>query len=330
MHPEHRWRHYRLNGDRHTPSGLEIVSVTTALNVLNKPMLVDWAANVDTEGALDLARWGSPWRRCKKCKGVTLSEDCTQIIKGKKGKKGRKTLPDEPDQPDYPCDGKTAPYRLPRHWREFKADLQTARLWHDSVRDDAAIRGTAVHEMREAYIKDGTIPDASKHPPEWKNYITAMVGYILWCEKRGLKAESVEQVVGSATHGFAGACDFVGVATGADGTRERHDYKTSKQAYALSHFRQLGAYDGAAVEMGNKPCDRLGVVILDGFSGKFDPKIHISYADEVEWVTSPYESFLNVLTVWRENKPLKAHEDATYAARSKREKAARAAAKAKQ
>lgn len=327
VHPDHRWRHYRCNGER-TVNGLEIVSVTTALGVLNKEMLVTWAGNTDTEGCFELARPGTPWRRCLKCNGVTLSATCDKMLKGKKGKKGRKTLPDEPDQPDYQCDGgTTSRYRLPYHWLHLKADMESAGLWHDSVRDEAALRGTTVHEIREAYVKTGAVPNPARYRVEWRGYVISMVRYIMWCEKRGLVPESVETVVGSSIYGFAGACDFVGVATGPDGERERHDYKTSKQTYAKSHFRQIGAYDGAAVEMGIPACSKLGIVILPP-NGEFDPKYHISYAHEVEWPEGgPYRSFLNVLQVWRDDKPLKEHEDATYKARAAREKAAKAAAK---
>lgn len=324
QHPEHRWRHYRLNGERTTPNGLEIVSVTTALGALAKPFLVGWAANLDTEGAFTLAQPGTPWRRCKKCSGVTLDSECSRTIKGKKGKKGRKTMPDEPDQPDYPCDGKTGPYRLPRHWRGLVDDLKTAHLWHDTVRDDAAIRGTEIHEIHENYVRHGTVPDASKYPESYRGYVMAMIRYIIWCEKRGEVPESVEQVVGSATHGFAGACDTVAVSTGRDGKRSRRDFKTSKRPYAKSHFRQLGAYDGAAVEMGNAPCDELVVVILDGVAGEF----RATYSSEVEWPEGgAYQSFLNVLQVWRDNQPLEAHEDATYRAEKKRVSDAAKAAK---
>lgn len=292
QHPDTHWRHYRLNGERFTPNGLEICSVTQALGALDKPALVGWAANVTVQGCWELAGR----------KGYRRPNDLVKVNKAGE---------------EYTVPG----------WRILQQKLKAAGLDHNSTRDEAALRGSTVHDMREAYVKDGTIPDASKHPEAWRGYITSMIRYIMWCEKRGLVPESVEVVVGSATHGFAGACDFVGVATGPDGERERHDYKTSKQAYAKSHFRQLGAYDGAATEMGIEPCSKLGVVILPA-DGEWNPKDHISYAHEVEWPNGgPYESFLNVLKVWRDNRPLEKYDDATYRAAKKRATNAAKAAK---
>lgn len=45
------YRHYKCDGSMTTPSGERIVSVTTALGVLDKPALLYWAANQTAEGA---------------------------------------------------------------------------------------------------------------------------------------------------------------------------------------------------------------------------------------------------------------------------------------
>lgn len=282
--------------------------------MLDKPAIAIWKQNVTAEGGWNLARPRSGYRRCVECRGVVRVPVCTHTIK-KKGEEERV------------CGGKTDVYRLPYNWRQFLADIKSAQLDADSIRDKAAFRGTAVHDLHENYVRHGTVPDASIHPPEWRGYITSMIRYIMWCEKRGEVPESVEVIVGSATHGFAGACDTVAVTTGKDGKRSRRDFKTSKQSRALSHFRQLGAYDGAAVEMGTPACDELGVVILPS-DGDWNPDHHISYTHEVEWGEGgPYQSFLNVLQVWRDNKPLQKHEDKTYRAVKKRASDAAKAAK---
>lgn len=303
-----------MNGERFTPNGLEIVSVTTANGILDKPGIAIWKQNVTAEGGWNLARPRSGYRRCKECRGVSRAAVCAHVIK-------------EKDKPERVCGGSTGPYYLPHHWRQFLADIQSAKLDADSIRDEAAIRGTNIHEIHEDYVRLGQVPDATKYPEEWRGYVRSMTLYIMWCEKQGLIPESVEAIVGSATHGFAGACDTVAVSTGRSGKRSRHDFKTSKQSRALTHFRQLGAYDGAAVEMGTPPCDELGVVILPA-DGNWDPGFHISYTHEVEWPEGgPYQSFLNVLRVWRDNKPLQKHEDKTYRAVTKRARDAAKAAK---
>lgn len=51
------WRHYQCDGSRTTPGGLEVLSVTQALGVLDKSgPLVGWAVRLTYEGAWSVAR----------------------------------------------------------------------------------------------------------------------------------------------------------------------------------------------------------------------------------------------------------------------------------
>lgn len=185
-------------------------------------------------------------------------------------------------------------------------------LDHNSVTKEAQLRGTTVHRIGEDWQTEGKFPTLADHPPEWHGYIRAIAKFLA-AHGEGLSV--AEEITGSVEHGFAGTCDTVAVSTFGD-SRVRLDYKTSKNCYARTHFRQLGAYELGAVEGGDEPCDRLGIVIL-GADGEF----HISYADECEWRTTPADSFLRVLDVWRDEVPLKKHEDAAYKARIARERA---------
>lgn len=294
-HPEAWWRHYRCDSSMVTPNGLKIASVTQGLGILSKDALAPWAANVTCEGAWILARYNTPYRRCSKCKGVTLEDRC----------------------PVEECGGSTVKYRLPPTWWQLRADLKSAGLDHDSKRDDAAARGTSVHQMHEDWVTTGKVPNPAAEPKHWQGYARAMARYIMDTDRAGEVSESVEQIVGSATYGFAGKCDEVSVATRKDGKRERRDFKTSKQAYARTHFRQLEAYEGAAVECGEMPTDERAVVVLYQ---------HGEY-EVVPNRIATYQQFLNVLQVWRDDQPLKKHEDETYKARAAREKAAKQKAK---
>jgi hypothetical protein len=288
------WRHYRCDDKLETPSGLKIASVTQALGVLDKSRpLMAWATNVTMEGVHALARWNTPYRRCKKCNGVGLEERCAV----------------------EDCGGPTVKYRLPSAWWGLKGDLKSSGLSHESATTDAQERGTTVHKMREDWVNLGQIPNPAEEPEHWRGYVQAMARYILDTDRAGEVAESVETIIGSATHGFAGRCDEVMVSIGRDGKRRRRDFKTSKQAYARTHFRQLAAYEGGAVEMGEPPTDEQEVVIL-----------HDDGTYELVRSTATYQDFLNVLQVWRDDQPFAKHEDATYRARVAREKAARKAA----
>lgn len=292
------WRHYRCDEKMETPSGLKIASVTQVNGVLDKSRpLMAYAANVTIEGALILARPNN-YRRCRKCYTVTLESVCVNVV----GEDGET------------CGGHTYKYRLPDEPWKLRNDLKSAGLSHDAKTKDAQDRGTTVHKMREDYVNLGVIPNPDGEPEHWRGYVQSMARYIMDTERAGEVAESVETIIGSVTHGFAGRCDEVIVSIGRDGKRRRRDFKTSKQAYARTHFRQIEAYEGGAVEMGEPPTDVREVVILQA-DGDY----------EIVPSTATYQQFLNVLTVWRDDQPLAKHEDATYRARVKREKASKAA-----
>jgi hypothetical protein len=300
------YRHYRCDGLTETLSGLHIVSVTQVLGTLSKDNLVPWAANTDIEACFTLARRGTPYRRCPSCNGVTLAAVCDKVIKGKKGKKGRKTLPDEPDQPDFVCGADTERYRLPFHWRQLQADIKSAGLEHDVKRDEAAFRGTSIHALHEEWVNEHHVPVAADYRAEWAGYIQAYAKWLLMMTKRGATFESVEQIVGSTEYGFAGSCDTVAIVAGKDGKRERWDFKTSKQVYARTNFRQLAGYELADVEMGNEPTDEQWIAVLRA-DGEFIPAKS----------TATAKDFLNVLAVFRDDQPFIKIDDAAYRARRK-------------
>lgn len=204
----------------------------------------------------------------------------------------------------------TKGFRMPSHWRGLQKELSKAGLDHRSVTKDAQIRGSNIHKIGEDWVNEGKFPVISDYPEAWHGYVRAIARFL---SAHGDGLSVAEQIVGSRKHGYAGTCDTVAVATFGD-SRVRCDYKTSKSCYARTHFRQLGAYEIGAVEGGEDPTDRQAIVIL-GADGQFS----IHYADEVEWRDSPGESFLRVLDVWRDDQPLKKHEDAAYKARKARE-----------
>lgn len=270
-HPTDKQRHYRCDDQLTTPSGLEIVSVTTALDVLYSPAIPVWVANVTAEGAWTLGQRD----------GYELPSDIVRR------------------------NGSTWP-----GWRQLLGDIRDAGLDHESIRDEAALRGTCAHEIHENYVRHGAVPSFASHPPGWHGFLQAMARYIVDSERAGETPESVESLVASAEYGFAGQCDVV-VKT-KDGRRIRRDFKSSKQVYARKHFRQLAAYEFADVEMGNEPTDEQQVVILrpDG----------TWYAVTS---TATAQDFLNVLQVYRDDQPFLELEEKAYKARKAYERKTR-------
>jgi len=304
------WRHYTCDGERETPNGLKIASVTQVLGVLDKSgPLVGWATNLTTEAV---------WLMATKPKGKWTAK----LIEALHAEAEVKFELGEPRIGHAILRRaqriKDEGYTFPVKWETLRRDLQRAALDHRSVTNEAAFRGTSIHKLHEDYVNDGRIPNPGDHPTHWHGYVMAYAKWLMWMQARGAEFTASEAIVGSAIHGFAGTCDTVAIVRTKDGRRERWDFKSSKQVYARTHFRQLGAYELADVEMGGEPCDRLGIAVL-----REDGKFVVSHADEIEWRTSPQQSFLDVLTVFRDEGPLKQHEDQQYKAR----KAAMAASK---
>jgi len=265
------WRHYRY-ADQMEVNGLKIASVTQILGVLNSPQLVGWAADSTAEAAWIL----------KHTKGYRFPRDVV--------KNGKVTFPG---------------------WKILKADMKTAGLGPDAKLKDGQDRGTTIHGMFEDWINYRKVPSTTGHPEHWHGYVKAITAFILWAQKKGMDFESVEMIVGSTIHGFAGKCDTIAVTRGKDGKRRRWDFKTSKQVYARKHFRQLEGYELAAVEMGEEPTDERGIVVL-----RSDGTFELTISTGVN-----AQSFLNVLAVWRDDQPLTKIEDQAYKARLAREKA---------
>jgi len=305
------WRAYTLNGPFEHPWTADepygrVPSVSAINGVLDKSgPLVGWAVNLTCEAA-----WKMDTERSSATITAPIAAKLRELAEEEISKRDPKPwlvkwLLGRADAIER--EG----YFMPSKWRQFKREMDYAGLSHTSATKKAQLRGTDVHQIGEDYVLHGTFPTPNEYRPELRGYVTALGKFLV---RHGDGLRVAEQMVGSLTHGFAGTCDTVAVATFGDAS-VRLDYKTSKQVYARTHFRQLGAYELAAVECGEDATDRQAIVIL-GDDGEFS----IHYADEVAWADSPAESFLRVLDVWRDEQPLKAHEDATYKARRARER----------
>lgn len=203
-------------------------------------------------------------------------------------------------------------FTLPSHWRGLQKELAKAGLDHRSATSEAQLRGSGIHKIGEDWVNEGKMPRPSDYPEAWQGYVRAIAGFL--ADWRG-DFQLAEQITGSATHGYAGTCDTVAVVTGTDGERVRLDYKTSRQVYARSHFRQLEAYELAAVEGGEEPTDRRAIVCL-----------YSTGTHEIAYVPPEHmgpRAFLNTLAVWRDEQPLKRLEDEAYKARRVRERGGR-------
>ena len=266
-------RLYRVNG-------VEVPSVTTVLDVLDKKGLPWWGMTTGIEGTLALINTGQ----------IILARGETQTIAAV-----------------YAEDGRTA---IAAGVQQI-VDLLTAnKLTVNHVRDKAGVRGVGVHDALELWAKDGTVPDPSMFPAEEQGYVRGLLAFL--CDVETAKATACEVMVGSVEHGFAGRYD-VRIKTSEPHQVVVHrtpkkgpqyallapgeylgDLKSSKGVYS-SHHRQLEAYEQASIECGYGATDGRGI-------------LHVSADGTYEFVrsTASFHDFRVVLDVWKSDESMKA------------------------
>ena len=135
--------------------------------------------------------------------------------------------------------------------------VRGANLGADRAKDAAADRGLNVHALLEEYMLTGNGPRIGEHLPEHHGYIQALCSWLL---AKDPEPESVEQIVCSPTHGYAGRRDLI---ARVDGKRIGYDAKTQENGgiYLGAHLQDR-LYEDAAVEIGDEPCDELAIVVF--------------------------------------------------------------------
>lgn len=155
----------------------------------------------------------------------------------------------------------------------LKQRLKTAKLTPWSNRDNAAKRGSGIHEWAEQLLLGRcTYDDVMEGtPPAERGYARALIA---WHEQYTRQPVAVERVMVSLTREYAGTVDLID--TEADGSDVAVcDFKTSKGIYD-SHFTQGTAYAQAWEEMNARRGNPVTVakigVIRFGTDGKFEQK----------------------------------------------------------
>ena len=169
------------------------------------------------------------------------------------------------------------------------------------VRNSGGDRGTELHSLIEMRLKGKKIPeDYLKDDDEFKKILTNIDK---WREEWGFEpetfktdlgplAESIEVMLESKEHGYAGTCDAIG--TTKDGRTILFDIKTGKTTKDTIGM-QLAAYAHAWVEQGGKEPDLCFVLhVLP--SGNLKEKIFL----DKEQCHSRFEAFLGLLRCYKE------------------------------
>lgn len=137
---------------------------------------------------------------------------------------------------------------------DLVADLQKHRLDVNRKRDDAAGRGTIIHNALEYWATTHERPDLRFYPEEHHNRLTKLFG---WLEKNEPEVLCAEVRTASLAFSYAGTFDLK--AKMSDGTA-LIDLKTGKGVYEEQFFPQLEAYEYAEVECGEEPTDYRAVL----------------------------------------------------------------------
>lgn len=162
-------------------------------------------------------------------------------------------------------------------------------------RDDAGVRGTAVHALAEEIVHGREV--------EVPEHLAAHVqGYVDWLDKWQLEPVLTERSVGHRRHWYAGRFDLVGDIAG---VRWLLDIKTSKGVYAETAL-QCAAYRGAEFFVDDdgreqpmpEGIERLGVLHVTDTGTTLVP---LRSDDE------PYKDFLHAAFLTRRAKQRKAY-----------------------
>lgn len=262
---------------RYYINGVPVVSVTEALEVLDKPALPWWGMKIGVQGIFALidkgvlkagadaeGKTGLAWLDQEE--GVWKWADTTRVV-------GDSTNPDLP-----------------------KGLLTEHKLTVNHVKEEAGARGQTVHDAFERWAVSGTIPnpddvDSNGNPiflDEQHGYVVALAAFLSTVGEH-LVTEEQEVIVGSAEYGYAGRFDWRGklltdtkvIAKVYPKAKPKNtlmeagsyilDLKTSKDVY-ITHVAQLSAYEHASIESGYPATDHRAVLQV-GADGRYQLRV---------------------------------------------------------
>jgi hypothetical protein len=157
--------------------------------------------------------------------------------------------------------------------------VREAKQGADAIKEAGADRGTAIHEALRIYCELGTVPKIGDFDEAVRGYVQGLCRWLLATEPTPIL---VEQVVGSALHGYAGRFDLL---ADIDGRKVLVDLKTSARPYPEQHL-QIAAYMHALQECEGDAQENWaddGLILLVGVDGTF--AAHPCQADAKHFLT---------------------------------------------
>lgn len=185
-------------------------------------------------------------------------------------------------------DAVLTPPEIEPRYEEFKRLGREGRLSTPSnVLKKAGTRGTDVHDVAEALLKNGKPPLEGEIAAEILPYVEGLLNWYEAAKPDWAEVLTIESPVFSLEHRFAGTLDAI--IKGISGSYYLIDFKTSKGIYE-SHLLQVAAYEYAARESGLIPRDAIVIptVVRLGKDGTYENRQS----------TYTFEDFLKVKHVW--------------------------------
>lgn len=266
-------RRYLVNGED------GYVSVTEALECLDKPALPWWGMTIGVKGVHALVGMGIARLGQRPDGGFTMAiaQDGVWV--------------------------EATPELLVEALTEIKQTV-------NHVRDSAGDRGQSAHDALEAWGVTGELPDPSQYTFEEQPYVQGLRAFL---EVFGPHFEVTgnEVMVASMKHKYAGRYDIRGklrqdvkvITKVYPKTAPKHilvpagsgliDLKTSKDVFD-KHFLQLEGYEGASIECGHEPTDWRAVLQI-GADGRYQFRlVKNTTPDDYAQVVATYRAMQRV------------------------------------
>lgn len=223
--------------------GKRLTSVTTVLNVIDKPALKWWGQGIGIIGLSTLLREGI----------IDITADGYEVLDPKL----------EADLLEaIAADALTLDGKMVREDQQIAKLMTFKKLTVNHVTRTAAKRGTTAHNAFETWAQTGVLPFPDAYPDEQRPYVVALRKFF---EENTITDLDTEVIVASPKYRFGGRYDIRGRVNA--GPREMLDVKTAKDVY-VTHFIQMEGYEGASCELGYEPTERRRVLHL-GIDGEY-------------------------------------------------------------
>ncbi len=207
------------------PDGRLVPGVTTALEVINKPLLVPWAAKLERLACLSAA-----------AEAFAQVEDSDLVATG---------------------DGGVSHELAPRFRELMEERLGTLKA-HQKATEKAANIGTETHAAIERWIRERLGQSVGPMPQLSEPALLAYMAFTEWAETVKFQPLAAEVMVYDPWQGYAGTLDFV---ARLEGVLTVGDWKTGKAIYTEA-FLQNAAYVSALrkqCRLGDEPIQ--GVIV---------------------------------------------------------------------